>query len=62
MLSQEDKTEIQKIALREIMLVAVKLESKSENDSETHRVAQFLRHYANERLGEVASGDLNRPY
>lgn len=65
MLSEDDKTEIQKLILREIFLVAAKVEDSQHNDesgnpSEAKRAARLLRHFADERLREVNSGDHQR--
>src|SRR5919205_1061999 len=62
MLTENDVTDIQKTALREILLVAAKMEGHdSEPDSEAQRAAKLLRHYATERMEEIEKGDLNRP-
>ena len=62
MLTENDVTDIQKIALREILLVAAKMEDHSNDPNiEVSRVGKLLRHYATERMSEIEKGDLNRP-
>lgn len=62
MLTENDVTDIQKVALREILLVAAKIEGHDrEQDSEAKRAAKLLRHYATERMAEIDAGNLNRP-
>lgn len=63
MLSETDLTVIQQLILREIQLVAAKIQDHDKDpDSEARRAAKLLGHFANERLGEVVKGDLNRPH
>lgn len=62
MLTENDVTDIQKVALREILLVAAKMEGHDkEQESEAKRAGKLLRHYATERMAEIERGELNRP-
>jgi hypothetical protein len=62
MLTENDVTDIQKIALREILLVAAKMEGHdTEQESEVKRAGKLLGHYASARIAEIQNGDLNRP-
>ena len=62
MLTQEDKTEIQKIALRELLLVGAKIaDHVTDNESDAKRVGELLVHFVGVRTDEISKGDLNRP-
>ena len=61
-LSQDDRAEMQNIALGEILQVARKIEGhdRDRTNSEAKRFAQLLRNFVNERLDEVRKGESKR--